>query len=104
MEKNILSQVIEAEKEIQRRLDAEKAEVQKWLEGEKKAAAEELEREEEIIRGALRQTAGQADLEAEAKAAEIEDKAKSASDHLGRVRPEVLTALVGKQIGRILPV
>ncbi len=103
MERDILSQVIEAEKEIQHCLDLEKVKVQEWLEREKKACDEEFNREEAIIKASLAQAASRAVKEAETKAAGIMKEAANASDRLGRLEVEVLSTIIVKQIDRILP-
>jgi hypothetical protein len=50
MEKDILSEVIEVEKEIQKCLEVEKAKSHDWLEKVKKESEEELVREERNIK------------------------------------------------------
>ena len=50
MERDILSQVIEAEKEIQHCLDLEKIKAREWLERVKKECEDEFTREEKNIK------------------------------------------------------
>ncbi len=103
MEKDILSQVIEAEKDIQQCLDREKVKTRAWLEQVKKECEEEYIREEQQINASLKQSTAEAAAEAEAQAEGIVSRAAEQTEHLGRVPAEALSGIVAKQIRRILP-
>jgi hypothetical protein len=103
MERDILSQVIEAEKEIQQCLDLEKVKIREWLERVRKECEEEFIREEKNINASLKISAAEAAGEAEVKAAGIVRQATATADRLGRLQAEVLSNSIAKQINRILP-
>ncbi len=103
MEKDILSQVIEAEKEIQQGLDLEKIKAREWLERVKKECEEAFTREDKNIREALEKTTAEAAREAGIKAAGTVSRATAAAERLGRLQTETLSRIVAKQIAGILP-
>ncbi len=103
MEKDILSQVIEAEKDIQQCLDREKVKTRAWLEQVKKECEEEYIREEQQIKASLERSMAEAAAEAEARAAGIVSKAAEETERLGRLEAATLSRIVAKQIRRILP-
>ncbi len=103
MEKDILGQVIEAEKELQQCLDREKVKAREWLEVVKKECEEEFIREEQRIKEMLEKSTADAVSKAHVKAAGIISQAEREAERLGRVPDEVLSKLVAKQINRILP-
>lgn len=103
MERDLLSQVIEAEKEIQQCLDLEKIKVREWLERVKKECEEEFIREERNINESLEKSAAEAAEEAGVRAAETVSQAAAAAERLGRLQTETLSKLVAKQIAGILP-
>jgi hypothetical protein len=103
MEKDILSQVIEAEKKIQQCLDLEKIKAREWLECVKKEYEEEFIREDRNIKESLEKSTIEAAREAEVKAAGTLSQATAAAERLGRVQAETLSRIVAKQIAGILP-
>jgi vacuolar-type H+-ATPase subunit H len=103
MERDILSQVIEAEKEIQHCLDLEKIKAREWLERVKKECEEEFTREEKNIKESLEKSTAEAAREAEVKAAGIVSRATAEAGRLGRLQAETLSGIVAKQIAGILP-
>ncbi len=103
MEKDILSQVIEAEKEIQRCLDREKIKSREWLESVQKECEEEYVREERSIRESLERSMTEAAAEAATQAEAIVSRAGFQTERLGQLPDETLSRIVKKQIGRILP-
>jgi len=103
MQKDILSEVIEVEKEIQKSLEVEKAKSHDWLEKVKKESEEELVREEKTIKESLNKSIEVAKKEAELKAAEIMKQTKARAERLAKLNDETLADIVGKQITRILP-
>jgi predicted phage gp36 major capsid-like protein len=103
MERDILSQVIEAEKEIQQCLDLEKIKAREWLERVKKECEEEFIREDKKIKEALEKATAEAAREAGVKAAGAVSRAAAASERLGRLQTKALSRIVAKQIAGILP-
>lgn len=103
MEKDILSEVIEVEKEIQKCLEVEKAKSHDWLEKVKKESEEELVREERTIKESLNKSIEFAKKEAELKAAEIVKQTEARAERLSKLNNDTLVGIVGKQIIRILP-
>lgn len=103
MEKDILSQVIEVEKEIQKCLESEKVKIREWLEGVKKESEEEFFREELEIKQSLDQSLREATKQSETAAAQILSEAADAAERLRRLKAETLTGIIERQIARILP-
>ncbi len=103
MERDILSQVIEAEKDIQQFLDLEKIKAREWLERVKKECEEEFIREEKNIKESLEKSTAEAAREAGVKAAGTVSRAAAAAERLGRLQTETLSRIVAKQIAGILP-
>ncbi len=103
MERDLLSQVIEAEKEIQQCLDLEKIKTREWLERVKKECEEEFIREDKNIKESLEKSTVEAVREAEVKAAGTVSQAAAAAERLGRLQAETLSKIVAKQIAGILP-
>ena len=103
MDNNILSEVIDVEREIQKCLDREQEKARDWLAKVKKECADELVREEELIRDSLAAAEDQARKEAEESAASSLSAAAALveqRDHLDRA---LLQAVVDKYIRTILP-
>ncbi len=103
MEKDILRQVIEVEKEIQKCLESEKVKIREWLEGVKKESDEEFLREELEIKQSLDQSLREATRQSETAAAEILSEAADAAERLKRLKAETLTGIIGRRIAGILP-
>lgn len=103
MEKDILSQVIEVEKEIQKCIEAEKIKAHEWLEAVKKESQEQCLLEEKKINDSLQQFLAEESKQAEARAAEIERQAAITAERLGQMKTEVLTGIIEREVARILP-
>jgi vacuolar-type H+-ATPase subunit H len=103
MEKDVLSQVIEAEKEIQKCLEAEKVKVREWIEAFKKESEADLLGEERKIREALDQSLADAAQQAQAKAGDIVNDAGKSAARLGQLSPETLRRIVEQRLTKILP-
>ncbi len=103
MEKDILSEVIEVEKDIQKSLDDEKVKARTWLEQVKKDSAQELAREEINITASLNEAIEVARKNAELKAAEIVRQAQVKAERFGTLTNDVLKQIIVKQLNRILP-
>jgi len=103
MERDILSQVIEAEKEIQQCLDLEKIKAREGLERVQKECEEEFIREDKNIKASLEKFTAEAAREAGGKAAGTVVRAMADAERLGRLQAETLSRIVAKQIAGILP-
>ena len=103
MQKDILSEVIDVEKEIQKGLEVEKEKSHDWLEKVKKETEEELVREEKNIKESLNKSIEVAKKEAELKAVEIVKQTEARAQRLAKLNDQALVDIVGKQITRILP-
>ncbi len=103
MDKDILSQVIEAEKEIQLCLDREKVKTREWIERVRKECEAEYVREEQLIRESLDRSIAENASEAEKAAAGIVSRAETEAMRLGRVSDGTLSKIVGNHIRCILP-
>lgn len=103
MDNNILSEVIEVEREIQKCLEVEQTKARDWLEKVKKECAEELLKEESRIKDSLAREEERARKEAEeGTASSVKDAVALVEqrDHLDRA---VLQTIVDKHIRTILP-
>ncbi len=103
MEKDVLSQVIEAEKEIQKCIDAEKVKAKEWLEGMKKESEEEVLREQRTNERSVQESLRDADRQADERASEIVRDAEAAAERLGGIDNDIVTRIVRRRISRILP-
>jgi hypothetical protein len=103
MEKDVLGQVIEVEKEIQKRVEAEELKVREWIESVKKECREKIFIEEEKINRSMEQSLAEAAKEAGKKAEEIVNQAAAAAELLGQLKAESLIDLTEIQIAKILP-
>ncbi len=103
MEKDVLSQVIEAEKEIQKCLESEKVKVREWIEAVKKESETDFRAEERAIKESFDLSLAESARQAEAKAGEITDAAGKSAGRLGHLRPETVQSIVEKRIDKILP-
>ena len=103
MEKDILSRVIEVEKEIQEKLREEKGKSLEWLEGVKREAEEELAREEERLREYYQKTLDDTGAVAEKQAAELLRDSVLQAERLSGISDEILGRILLKYLPRILP-
>lgn len=103
MEKDVLSQVIEVEKEIQKCLEAERAKAREWLDHERKHAEDKFLIEREKVRHSQEQSLAAADREAERNIQEIVSEAARSAERLGQLDTKVLLKLVEQRMSGILP-
>lgn len=103
MEQDILSEVIETEKAIQRCLDEERAKARTWLEVVKKEAAQEQARAEQELQAEFERALSRADQAAAERAAAVEKDAAAVADRLRRIDDAVLQAIAERRVGHILP-
>lgn len=102
MEHDILSRVLEVEKEIQEKLREEKARSLERIEKLRREAEEEIAREEERIKGWCREALGEARLAAEREAAELVRNSALQSGRLAALGDEVLSGIVLNYVRRIV--
>jgi hypothetical protein len=103
MDKNLLSEVIEVEKEIQRVCDLEKAKSREWLEQTRKEFEAGYALEEQSIAGSLQQSLEKAKRTAESRASDIVEEAAQMSERLAMLKSATLSRIVEKHISRIQP-
>jgi cell division septum initiation protein DivIVA len=104
MDKNFLSEVIEVEKEIQRRCDLEKVKSREWLEQARKEFEAGYALEEQSIAESLEQSVEEAKRTAESRASDIVKEAAQTAERLAMLKSETLSRIVEKHIRRIQPV
>jgi len=102
MDKDILNEVIEAEKDIQQCIEQEQARLRDWLDGVKKDAAEAIARFERNDGAALSQSLEEAKRDAEKRAKQAVESAESRAGRLKDLDDAVLTAVIMKRLPRIL--
>jgi vacuolar-type H+-ATPase subunit H len=103
MEKDILSKVIEVEKEIQERLRDEKKKAHEWLEGVKKEIEKDISLQEEQLRDSYTRGREDAKAEAEREAARIVKDADALAERYRRMNDETLQEIVMRHLVKILP-
>ncbi len=103
MEKDILSQVIEVEKEIQHCLEQEKIAAREWLESVKKECEEDYVREEKNLKESLGRSLANVAEEAGKKAAAVVKQAEASTERLKGLDQAVLSRVVAKRLTKLLP-
>ena len=104
MEKDILSRVIEVEKEIQERLRTEKERSVEWLEKVKREAEEAVAGDEERLRESFEDAKACSVADADKKAAEIMRKAAEEEKRISAISDGTLGRIIMKHLALILPV
>ena len=103
MGNNILGKVVEAEKEIQKRLDTEKAKAEKWLDAVRAEAERSLTETEDELKAALEHHLAEAAVGAEKKANSIIRDAGATAERLADISDHELKEMISRHIIRILP-
>lgn len=103
MDNNILSEVIEVEREIQKCLELEQAKARDWLEKVKKECADEVLQEEVRVKALLAAAEDRARKEAEDSAAARVRDAALLIEHIDHLDRTLLQAVVKKHVRTILP-
>lgn len=103
MEKDLLIEVIQAEKDIQKQLALEEIRAKEWLERSRKECEAEFERERGAIEESARRSLEQAEQEADIKASDIVLQASRTAGRLAALSTEDLSRIVEKHIRAILP-
>jgi len=102
MDKDILNEVIEAEKEIQHCIEDEQAKLRTWLDQVKRETSEAVAREENNDRELLTRALEEAKGRAEAKAKQVVDDAEARSLRIEKLDDGTLTDIILKRMPRIL--
>jgi len=103
MEKDLLGEVIEVEKELQKCLEQERIRSREWLEQAGKEFEEEAAQEEALIRRSADRSREQAEQDAAARAAEIVMQAERLAARLGTLRNDSVSRIVKDHLRMILP-
>jgi vacuolar-type H+-ATPase subunit H len=103
MERDMLNEVIEVERDIHERLLAEKRKAGEWVDEVKKKAEKDILLEDERIKKLFEQAIKDARLDAEKKAHEVIVDANEKAERLAAISDEFLIKTIRKHIIRILP-
>jgi len=102
MDKDILNEVIEAEKKIQKCIDDEQAKLHFWLDQVKREASEAVAHEENNDRELLTRALQDAKGRGEAMAKKVVDDAAARSSRIEKIDDGKLTDIILKRMPRIL--
>jgi vacuolar-type H+-ATPase subunit H len=102
MDKDILNEVIEAEKDIQQCIEQEQARLRTWLDQVKKESAETVAHAERSDGESLGRALEEAKRDAEKRAKQTVESAEAQSARLKGLDDSVLTAIIMKRLPRIL--
>jgi vacuolar-type H+-ATPase subunit H len=102
MDKDILNEVIEAEKVIQQCIEVEQAKLRTWLDQVKRESSEVVAREENNDRKLMTQALEDAKQSAEAKAKQVVDDAAKRTLRIEKLDDGTLTGIILKRMPRIL--
>jgi vacuolar-type H+-ATPase subunit H len=102
MDKDILNEVIEAEKDIQQCIEGEQARLREWIEAVKKESAEAVACAEKSDGEALGRALEEARLAAQARAKRSVQEAEERAARFENLDSAALTAIVMKRLPRIL--
>jgi vacuolar-type H+-ATPase subunit H len=102
MDKDILNDVIEAEKEIQHCIEGEEGKLRTWLDQVKRESSEAVAREENNDRDLMIRALEDAKQSAEAKAKQVVDDAAKRSLRIEKLDDGTLTGIILKRMPRIL--
>ena len=103
MEQDILREIIDVEKEIQRSVDLEKLNMSKWLEAKKSDVEERFARGEEEIQASFQRLQAIAIENARSRASNIFTEAKQEIAGIHQLSNEVLSNYVMNHLHEILP-
>jgi vacuolar-type H+-ATPase subunit H len=102
MDKDILNEVIEAEKVIQQCIEVEQAKLLTWLDQVKRESSEVVAREENNDRELMTRALEDAKQSAEAKAKQVVDDAAKRTLRIEKLDDDTLTGIILKRMPRIL--
>jgi vacuolar-type H+-ATPase subunit H len=101
MEKDILSRVIESEKEIQEKIKKEKEKSLEWIEKAKKEARESMEEEVRRREATFRETVETAGADAEKKAVLMIEEETVQAEKILHMSDDMLKKFIKKHLIRI---
>ena len=102
MDKDILNEVIVAEREIQHCIEDEQAKLRTWLDEVKRESSEAVAREEKNDSELLKRALDDAKQSAEAKAKQVVEDAALRSMRIEKLDDGTLTGIILKRMPRIL--
>ena len=102
MDKDILNEVIEAEREIQHCIEDEQAKLRTWLDQVKREASDAVAHEEQNDHDLLKQALEDAKGLAEAKSKQVIADAAKRSSRIEKLDDGILTGIILKRMPRIL--
>jgi vacuolar-type H+-ATPase subunit H len=103
MDDDILSKVVEVEKDVQQRIGIEKNMSREWLENVKRDAEEKILREEKELKTAFDEAIRKTNISSEKKAIEIIKDANTETEKLERLGNDILKKIIMKHTFMILP-
>jgi len=103
MKEDLLSTVVEVEKELEQNLENEKIRAREMLDTLRREAEQEISEEEKRLQEALDQAITASLIRAEKRSSGIMEKADATVSRLERISDEVLKRIIRKHIARILP-
>lgn len=103
MDTSVLGAVIEAEQEIQARIEAERKKAREWIEGVKAEAAQSAAEEAGRLRRGSAATLAAAKAGAEDRAAELLRRTERRAEELAALGDARLQQIMAQQIRNILP-
>ena len=103
MEKDVLSTIIEIEKEIEERLESERRKAVQWLDSAKKEIEVELAANVRELKDSLMESVDIARENAEKQASAILSEAAKQSRLLSEIGDETLKRIITEHLRRILP-
>jgi vacuolar-type H+-ATPase subunit H len=103
MDDDILSKVVEVEKEVRQKIDIEKKMSGEWLEKIKKEAKQKILAEEENLEKALSNAIKKTKTDAEEKTAAITANTYQEAERLKGLSDNILKKAILKHISKILP-
>jgi len=103
MDDDILSKVVEVEKEVRQKIDIEKKMSGEWLENIKKEAAQKILAEEEALEKTFSSAIKKAKADAAGKTAAIINNADREAERLKGLSDNILKKAILEHISKILP-
>lgn len=99
----MLGEVVEVEKEIQKKLELEKIKCREWLEKLSSETEEKVLQVENQLKESMQESVQNAKIKADHQAAEILREAHATSEMLGNISDETLRRIILRHIIKILP-
>ncbi|MCM2358109.1 MAG: hypothetical protein NDI77_08165 [Geobacteraceae bacterium] len=103
MDEDILSAIVDVEKEVRELQEAERRRAEERLAEARREAEARVAGEEERLREALREALGRARSEAEREAAALLEKEEARAERLGRLDDATLEGIVARHLQLLRP-